>query len=302
MKNLDVTKGPFDRNTRTVLSCSRKVLAIALSVALWAAIAPARAQERYDDHDLKDRFYITLGGFSQTEIRTTLRLDATTSQGGIALGTVISLENQFDLDNQVSTGRLDAWYRFNERHRLGLTYWQTDRSGVRTYNQRESISIGDITIEPGDNITTQDDGQLVALKWSYSFVNTSKYEAWLGVGLNFQKIDTTIGVNVGGGTEMFQESAGGTVPIPTLNFGGIWNFNKRWRMLLTQELFGIKVGDFTGKLNNTRVLAEFSITGHFGLGAGFERFSFEVDAKGDDFRGQFDTSYTGLSLYLKGQF
>ena len=101
---------------------------------------------------------------------------------------------------------------------------------------------------------------------------------------------------------MFQEDAKGTVPIPTLSFGGRWNFNKRWRMLVTQELFGIKVGDCEGKLNNTRILAEFNITRRFGIGGGFERYSFEVDAESDDFLGQLDTSYTGLSLYLKGQF
>ena len=49
-------------------------------------------------------------------------------------------------------------------------------------------------------------------------------------------------------------------------------------------------------------MAEFNITRRFGIGGGFERFKFEVDAEGDDFVGQFDVSYTGLSLYLKGQF
>ena len=47
--------------------------------------------------------------------------------------------------------------------------------------------------------------------------------------------------------------------------------------------------------------AEFNITRRFGIGGGFERYSFEVDAEKDDFLGQADTSYTGLSLYLKGQ-
>ena len=223
----------------------------ACAMAICFVALPAVAQERYDKHELTDRFYITLGGFTQDEIRSTLRLNAKTPSGGIALGTLIGLENQFDLDNQVSTVRLDGWYRFNERHRIGWTYWQTDRDGVRTYNGSESITIGSITIDPGDTITTNEDGGLFAVEWSYSFVNTSKYEAWLGAGLNAQRIDTTIVVQVGGGTNTLQESAKATVPVPTLNFGGLWSFNKRWRMIVTQELFGIKVGDIRAKLNNT---------------------------------------------------
>ncbi len=294
----------LDRKTPPIpisLGRSRTLLAIALSVALCAAAGPAWSQERYDEHELTDRFYITLGGFSQSEIRTTFRLDVE-SQGGITLGTVIALEKQFDLDDQVSTGRLDGWYRFNERHRIGWTYWQTERDGVRTYDGSESIVIGDdVIIDTGDTITIKDDRSLIALDWSYSFVNTSKYEAWLGAGLNFQRIDTSFDVSKRGGNSTLQQDAKGTVPIPTLNLGGRWDFSKRWRMFVSQELFGIKVGDFEGKLNTTRVLAEFNITRRFGIGGGFERYNFEVDAKDDNFLGRLDSSFTGLSLYLKGQ-
>ena len=284
------------------LGRSRIPLVIAFSVALCAAGWPALAQERYDEHEMRDRFYIALGGFLQTEVKTTIRLDAKTPAGGIALGTVIALEQQFALDDEVSTGRLDGWYRFNERHRIGWTYWQSDREGVRTFDGSDPITIGDITINPGDTVTTNEDGGLFAVDWSYSFVNTSKYEAWLGLGLNFQRLDTTITVRLLGEANTRQEEAKGTIPIPTLNFGGRWDFSKRWRMIVSQELFGIKVGDFEGKLNNTRILAEFNITRNFGVGGGFERYRFEVSAESDEFLGQLDTSYTGLSLYLKGQF
>jgi hypothetical protein len=120
--------------------------------------------------------------------------------------------------------------------------------------------------------------------------------------LNFQTIDTTVDINVGGELDQFQQDAKATVPIPTFHFGGRWNFSPRWRMLLMQQIFGIKIGDFSGKLDNTRILAEFDITSNFGIGGGFERFNFEVDAEGDDFLGQLDTSYSALTLYLKGQF
>ena len=273
-----------------------------ICVALCAGSGSAWAQNRYDDHELTDRFYFSLGGFSQTDIRTTIRVDAKSPSGAIAAGAVIGLESLFDVDDKVSTGRLDGWYRFNKKHRIGLTYWRTAREGMSTYNGNDSIEIGEIVIDPGDTIVTDDKSQLLAVNWSFSFVNTSKYEAWIGAGLNFQKIDTDIQVNVGGGTNQLQQDAKGTVPIPTLNFGGRWNFSPRWRMLLMQQLFGIKIGDFSGKLDNTRILAEFDITSNFGVGGGFERFNFEVDAEGDDFVGQMDTSYTAFSLYLKGQF
>jgi len=278
------------------------LFAIVFAVTMCAGAGPVWAQDRYDDHESKDRFYITIGGFSQTDLRTTIRLDAKSQTGGIAIGTLIGLESLFDLDDQVTTARLDGWYRFGKKHRIDWTYWKTGREGVSTYNGEEPIEIGDDhLINPGDFVATEDKSQLIAGSWSYSFLNTKKYELWLGAGLNFQRVDMTIDVNLGDVTEEFQEQAKGTVPIPTLNFGLRWNFNQRWRMLVMQQLFGLDVGDFSGKLENTRVLAEFDITSHFGIGGGFERFNFEVNAESDEFVGELDTSYTAFTLFLKGQ-
>ena len=57
------------------------------------------------------------------------------------------------------------------------------------------------------------------------------------------------------------------------------------RVIVMQKLFGFKIGDFEGRLENTRVLAEFNVTKQFGLGGGFERFGFEVDAESDGLSG-----------------
>jgi hypothetical protein len=278
----------------------RVLLIVAISIALLAVSAPVWAQKSYDDHEATDRFYITIGGFNRTDLRTTLRLDAKTPQAGIGLGTVIALESLFNVESQVSTVRLDGWYRFGKKNRIAWTYWASTREGLSTYDG-ETIEIGDITIEDGDNVQTKDDSRLIALNWSYSFLNTRKYEAWLGAGLNFTSIDYAIDVNIGDQALQDQEEAKGTVPVPTLSFGGRWNFSKRTRMILIQQVFGLKYGDYSGKLNNTRMLAEWDATKHFGFGGGFERFAFQVDAEGENFRGSLDTSYTGLILYLKGQ-
>jgi hypothetical protein len=278
----------------------KSLLVIAISFALLSVCGPVWAQKSYDDHEPRDRFYITIGGFQRTDLRTTLRLDAKSPQAGLGLGAVIGLESLFGVENQVTTVRLDGWYRFGKKNRIAWTYWASSREGLSTYDG-DTIEIGEIVIEPGDTVAVNDDSRLFAVSWTYSFLNTEKYEAWLGAGLNFTTIDTAIDVNIGELVGQAEEKAKGTIPVPTINFGGRWNFSKRVRMLFFSQLFGLKYGDYEGKLNNTRILAEWDITKHFGIGGGFERFAFEVDAEGENFRGSLDTSYTGLVLYLKGQ-
>jgi hypothetical protein len=278
----------------------KSLLVIAISFALLSVCGPVWAQKSYDDHEPRDRFYITIGGFQRTDLRTTLRLDAKSPQAGLGLGAVIGLESLFGVENQVTTVRLDGWYRFGKKNRIAWTYWASSREGLSTYDG-DTIEIGEIVIAPGDTVAVKDNSQLIAVNWTYSFLNTEKYEAWLGAGLNFTTIDTAIDVNIGELVGQAEEKAKGTIPVPTINFGGRWNFSKRVRMLFFSQLFGLKYGDYEGKLNNTRILAEWDITKHFGIGGGFERFAFEVDAEGENFRGSLDTSYTGLVLYLKGQ-
>jgi len=169
-------------------------LVVAISIALLAVSGPAWAQKSYDDHEITDRFYITIGGFNQTDLRTTLRLEASSPQAGIGAGAVIALESLFNVENQVTTVRLDGWYRFSKKNRIAWTYWQTSREGVSTY-EGEPIDVGDITISDGDSVKTEDNSRLVAVNWSYSFLNTEKYEGWLGAGLNFTSVDYLIDVD-----------------------------------------------------------------------------------------------------------
>ncbi|HXV77748.1 MAG TPA: hypothetical protein VD788_15650 [Candidatus Polarisedimenticolaceae bacterium] len=276
-------------------------LPVVLGVLAGLVVAgSARAQKSYDDHELTDRLYFRIGGFQQTEIRTTLRIDAMTSQGAIAAGAVVALESLFKVDDSVSTVRFDGWYRLGKKSRLNWTVWQTDRDGINTY-EGDPLTVGDILIESGQMVRIRDKTTLYAFSYTYSFLNTEKYEAWLGGGFNFQRVETTIESTLGGSTFEQMEDAKATVPIPVLSFGGRWNLSRRWRTLITQELFGIDIGDYSGRLSNTRILAEVNLTRNFGLGAGLERYNFQVDAEADDFTGSFDTGYTGLSVYLKGQ-
>lgn len=275
---------------------------IAGCLVLGAAIAPARAQKLYDDHEMKDRFYVTIGGFSQDDIRTTLRVDARTPAGGLAAGAVVAVESLFSVDDQVSTGRLDGWYRLNRKSRLSWTYWKTSRDGRSVYDRDEDITIGEIVISEGDSVAVDSDSTLFAIGYSYSFVNLAKFEAWLGGGFNVQRADVGVVVDVGGqAIETLKEDAKATVPIPTINFGMRYNFSERLRALIQQQLFGLRVGDYSGRLNNTRLLAEYALTRHFGIGGGIERYNLEIDVETDDFLGSLDNSYTGLSIYLKGQ-
>ena len=196
----------------------------------------------------------------------------------------------------------------SKKNRINWSVWESNRDGSKVYDgdpimiDRPENPNNPILINPGDSVGVTADTTFWAISYTYSFVNTAKFEAWLGGGLNFQTIDYTVRANIGTLVVNNEATAEGTIPIPTLNFGGRWNFSPSWRALFTADVFGLDIGDYSGRLNNTRLLVEYNIIKHFGIGVGLERYSFEVNAESDDFIGSLDISYTGLSLYLKGQF
>ena len=59
---------------------TRRLCVTALCVLLCAVAGSA---VRYDDHEMTDRFNITLGGFHQRDVRTTLQINAKTPQGDV---------------------------------------------------------------------------------------------------------------------------------------------------------------------------------------------------------------------------
>ena len=99
-----------------------------LSIAMLAiamSASPTLAQERYDGEDPRERFSIRLGGFSQKDTESTIRFDSKT----LGIGTIIELEDNLKVDDESSTLRLDGFYRFNPRHRLDWSWFQSKRDG-----------------------------------------------------------------------------------------------------------------------------------------------------------------------------
>ncbi len=96
----------------------RRTLLFFMVALLFAGLAaPVQAHGRYDDSKPREKFQIRVGGYYQRGIKTTLRIDATS----VNLGSFLELEDNLDVDSDLSVFRLDGFYRFNLRHRIDWT-------------------------------------------------------------------------------------------------------------------------------------------------------------------------------------
>ena len=266
-------------------------------IGVLVASEHARGQARYDDHPLRDRFKVNLGGFETRDTSTTLRID----DRSLRLGTVLDLEKDLNVEDSASVLRLDGYYRFNRAHRLEWTYYSLERDGSAGLSR--DIRIGDVEFPLGFTIDTGLDIQLVELGYVWSFINVEPYEFFLGGGLNVRDITlTAVGTGLLAGTERRFDNSG-ILPMPTAAIGGRYNVLDKLSLNFKMEVFGIKFDEQSGRLQDTYFLVEYDITKNFGIGGGFNVYNLDLEfARDDDFSGELKSSYRGVLLYLSGSF
>ncbi len=90
------------------------IASLALGITVWTY---AIADDRYDDYQPSERFKLRVGGFLIDRFDTTARFDSTQ----FPIGTLIDLEENFNVDTSETVLRIDGFYRFNNRHRVDWT-------------------------------------------------------------------------------------------------------------------------------------------------------------------------------------
>jgi hypothetical protein len=297
-----------DEKGETIMSRLTAWAAAALFVSAGLAPTLVSAQERYDDVTMKElgRFNIDIGAFVISDYNTTLRLDSTT----VPIGTVIDLEDNLDVESSTSSGRIDGFYRFNKKHRIDFTYYRGKRDGSAV--AQDDIVIGDPDDPDGEciigadsSVQSQWEFELLKVGYSWSFLNTRRYELFLGGGLNVRDLDINIDaqgnltgcdLDSGGSTNI---SSGGAIPLPTFNFGGRWNFTPKWQTRWQFQVFALEFGDYKGSTSDTQLLFEHKTFKNVGFGGGLNSFDLQLEADADDLKGEIASDYLGLYAYVK---
>ncbi len=274
-------------------------LASILSLSYWPT-SDASAQARYDDHELEDRIFVSLGGLNAPNIQSQLRIDPK----DIGIGTIIDLEDDLKLEKSVSVLRLDGYFRLSNAHRLEWTYFDLNRAGSTTLVDRD-VQIGDVTFPLQYRVDSRWDFRVFKVSYAYSFINTAKYEFYLGGGLNVRDISvgfTGVGTLAGSSdTRVFDDS--GRLPLPTLTAGMRYSLTDKLSLRFRIESFFIEINNTSGRWQDSYALLDYRISDKFGIGGGLNFFDITVDGDlRDDYRAQAQSSYTGLLLYVFARF
>lgn len=264
---------------------TRRLRVVSGSAAVIALLLVSTANAETDP-----RYSISVGAFF-ADRDTQTRVD-----GEDGSGTDVDLESDLGLDKSDTVFRIDAYWRFAEKHRVDFSAFDLSRTASQLIDRE--IMWGDTTYP----VNTQVDAELdlTIYKAAYTWEFLKRGRSFLGATLGLYVMDF--------GATLFADSLGSresndlTAPLPVFGLRGEYRFADRWSLRGSGEVFVIEYGDFDGSLYDLFAGIDFSMTDNVAFGIGVNSVKIDVGITKDSFQGNLDWAYDGALAYLKFDF
>jgi hypothetical protein len=258
---------------------------------------PATAKEKADwrSWPMGDRFILAVGAFFPN-----LDTKVSARSASEPVGAEISFERDLGLDSTATRPIAGFGWRFAKKHRLGINYFNLDRSGDTI--SKVNIKIGDIDIPIGVPVQSFFDVAVLEVGYSYSLVFTEKTEWSVGLGLSLQDVD--IGILADDGQILESQDASVALPLPTLNTTLGYAFTDKWIGRVNLGWLAVEADlsestDFEGSIWNGSIGMRYKAFEHFGFDFAMTYFDVDVDYYKRDLIGTLDYRYLGPVISLE---
>ena len=253
-------------------------------LGLLAPMASA-AENVWND---RDGLSVSVGVFLanyETEVR---------KSSGDTDGENISLEDDLGLDDDDEIPVVSIAFRSWERHKFFFSYMGMDRDAKEVLD--EDLSFDGFVFPAGTQVETEYDIDMYRLGYSYLLVQNEEWELGLSAGAYWVNMDMKLDSFDGAISADYDESE----PFPMLGFTASWLVSDDWLIRGTAEAFTIDMNDVEGDFYNVRLEAEYSLTQHLSIGAGYDLV--RIDAEDTDKNNQVNYDYDGVLAYLRWRF
>ena len=236
-----------------------------------------------------DKFMIRLGTYIIDGSDTQFSVNSDVA----GLGTVIDFNRDLGGDTRDTVPRIDAYYRFNERHRINFTSFAIDRKGSRVLAIDPPIIIDGEDFS-GGTINSEIKYNLYKLGYGYSFYHSSKVELSLAAGLHVVSYDLKFSDTVGNKIESVDVSA----PLPMFGMHIGYAITPKWSVQYVSEAFFIELENaIKGALVSYELNTEYRLFKNLSIGAGFARRNINIEVNDNNWNGKVSDSYRGYTIF-----
>ena len=207
----------------------------------------------------------------------------------------VDLEDDLELDSDLSTFRIDAHWRFFKRHRFNFSFFDLSRDSVSVIGRK--ITIGDQDYLLGDVVQTSWKWKVYVASYTWSFLQTDKYEVGLTLGAHVTRVAlgfTSLQKNLGQ-----VETGSYTAPLPVVGLTGAYAFTPKLILKSDLGIFALKINEYKGAQANFDLDLEYNAWKYMGFGIGYNFYTLNLEVDAGNFKGEADYMYHGFKFFLK---
>ena len=220
--------------------------------------------------------------------------------------TVIDFERVGLKENDSTPWLTMNWRSRNSRWGAWFGAWRYEVDGARLWESDLPLPDGS-KIPAGALVESDFDTRWYILEASYSLWRTESVDAGIGFGLHTVDLETSLMARIEVGdqdTEIVSGDIDTLAPLPNFVVYGGWKVSQRWQISARGGWFGLTYGDYSGAMLNAYVMASFSLSPRWSLGAGYQFINLDLDVKSDGLirKEIYDIDYAGPMGFLRFRF
>ncbi|HUL94210.1 MAG TPA: hypothetical protein VLV56_17870 [Burkholderiales bacterium] len=214
---------------------------------------------------LNDSFRFSLGGF-RAESTTEARLSPQPGGAGVD----VNFEDMLGLDKIRLIAEASMYWRFAERWRVDLGYWNLNRHGTRTLDT--DVEWGGNTYPLGTTVDSKYRISDLRAAVGYSFFRRSDKELGVGFGLHRAGIETSLdAAGIGAANQNV------TAPLPFFMLYGNFALTDTWALSLRSDWLSLSYDKYSGGIRATAVDFVYQPFAHWAFGFGVHSLTVKLD-------------------------
>ena len=231
---------------------------------------------------------LRLGGYGVNHSQQQVRLDSNNAPAGV----FIDFADTLGGETTARVGRLDGYYRIDDRQSIGFAWYALRFTGRKTLDK--DIQWGDASYSVGTTLDSEIKFNVYKVNYRYSLLHTSQAE--LGGLAGFHVMGAAAGLSPTSMTKVPDQSV--TAPLPVLGLYASYHFTPRLSAYYNYQFFFISYDDrVKGSLQDFLLGMEYRVSPHFGLGAALNQFSMDLQSREDLTTLYVNSSWSGVMLY-----
>lgn len=259
--------------------------------ATLAICLPAHAQEAIPIHPaLHDSFYFAAGVFVP-KTSTSAQVDST----NLGAGVNIDFERMLGMTTQRTVPDAFARWRFADRWRLEVEYFELNRNGDKVLQQE--ISWNGQKYLVGTEVVSKFDFSDIRASVGYSFFKSADKELGAAFGFHMASYDAALSA-AGQGTESTKILA----PLPVLSVYGQFALTETWAVGARLDRFVMSYDKYDGNVTSMALDLNYQPFRHVGFGLAYRSLFITLKATGPDLTAQFQQTFQGPLLYMNASF